>query len=49
MASDEYVRQLESDLNRERVARRIVDAALRDLMIEREALKEEVKKLKAKL
>lgn len=34
MPSDEYVKQIEADLVRERVARRIVDEALRDQLIQ---------------
>lgn len=37
MASDAYVQQIESDLLRERLARRVVDQALLNLMVERDA------------
>lgn len=38
MACEDRVKELEAELLRERVARRIVDAALRDLMEERDKL-----------
>lgn len=49
MASDEHVRQLESDLRRERLARRIVDEALRQVTEHRDRLLLEIKELKKRL
>lgn len=38
MSAEDRVKELEGELQRERLARRIVDAALRDLMEERDKL-----------
>lgn len=48
MASDEHVKNLEGDLRRERLARRIVDQTLRELIEERDKLKAALDDLKKK-
>lgn len=48
MASEDRVKELEAELLRERVARRVVDAAFRDLMEERDKLKTKLAESKKK-